>query len=444
MNQSHKVLLFILVIAFILRLGFVFGTRAYVDPETVEAGVIAHALATGRGFSFAGIGSQEFHPTAIQAPVFPVVLGGMYFLFGENDLAHLMLELMQTILSVWLCYLIYRIGAIIFNETTGLLAACGAAWYPIFIIYSGRTANTMISIVTVTWFIYLFLKFTLADNSRIKMGTAILLGFSTGLAILSEPIMLSFVFICWLWYVFVSKRNRSPCFRRGDVIPAKAGIRKFKFLLVAGLFTAAIVLPWTIRNYLVFHRFVPVRTMFGINLWHGNNPHATGTDTLPNGRPMYEYLPPEYTDSRIPEPERDASILKLAKEYIVSHPGAAVQLFLKKCYYFWWFPPKEIVSPAAAQYAKLMRIPFFILLIFVLIGTGFAIRNKIYSPLLLFWLLFLSYMLVYGITHFGHVRYRAPIEPFFMVLSAYGLITLISKFKSACSHSRNSGNPDEI
>jgi hypothetical protein len=189
----------------------------------------------------------------------------------------------------------------------------------------------------------------------------------------------------------------------------------------------AVVLPWTVRNALVFHKFIPVRTMFGINLWQGNNPQATGTDLLPDGRPMYVLTPPEYTQSQIPEPERDAIMVKLAKEFIISHPGETVRLFLKKSYYFWWFPPGNLVSPAAAQYSQLMRFPFALLLIFAGLGTGYAFKNKRYSILILFWLLFIIYTTVYGITHSGHFRYRAPIEPYLIILAAYGMVNLVNK-----------------
>lgn len=410
-----KFIFLILSVALFLRLGFIFGTKSYIHPETVEAGVIAHALISGKGFSLATPGSQEYHPTAIQAPVFPLVLAGLYSLFGENDLAYLTLAILQTLLSIWLCYLIYCIGTLVLDKKTGLLAMGFAAFYPIFIIYSGRITNTMISIVTVAWFIYLFLKFILckeSSRSRNTFGNGVLLGVSAGLAILAEPIMLGFIILCFAGYIFIKIQNKT-----------------FHFLFIAILVAAAVVLPWTIRNYLVFQNFIPVRTMFGINLWQGNNPEATGTDMLPNGRPMYDRLPPEYADSKIPEPERDAIMLQLAKEYIVSHPGTAFSLFLKKCYYFWWFPPKEIVSHTAAQYAKFMRIPYLLLLLLAFIGTGITLREKRYAMVSLFWLLFFTYMFVYGITHFGHFRYRAPIEPYLLILAAYGLIYLIDKIR---------------
>ncbi|MFB3895972.1 MAG: ArnT family glycosyltransferase [bacterium] len=408
----------ILIIAFILRLGFVFGTHAFINPETVEPGVIAHAMVAGLGFSFAFPGSDIYQPTAGQPPLFPLLLAGLYYLFGETSLAYLILMLIQSILSVWLCYLVYQIGKLVFDEKIGLTAMLFTAIYPIFIIYSGRATNTMISVVTVIWFIYLFLRFMLLSKESPKISSLILVGISGGIAMLAESIMISFILICFIIHGFILFRNPQSAIRNG----------RLRSILIVVLVAAAIVSPWTIRNYLVFHRLVLVRTMFGMNLWQGNNPMATGTNTLPDGRPMFDF-PKEYYNLAITEPDRDQILLNTAKQYMIEHPGETCRLFLKKCYYFWWFPPNNIVTPAAAKYANLMRIPFALLLILVLIGTRFAIKHKKYLVLSIFWLLFLNYMLVYGITHFGHFRYRAPVEPLLLILAAFGLIQLFVKNK---------------
>jgi len=411
----------------LLRLGFIFGTHSYINPEVVEPGVIAHALITGKGFSFAVPGSAINLPTASQPPLFPYLLAGLYILFGENELAYLALAIIQTLLSIWLCYLVYRIGTIAFNERTGLVAMLFSAVYPIFIIYSGRTTNTMISILAVAWFLYLFFQFTERPTNRFR--NIILLGISAGLAIFAESIMLSFIILGFLWYLLVQWRTKKSV--------------SIRFLVVAILISAAVVLPWTIRNYLVFHKFVAVRTMFGMNLWQGNNPQATGTNTLPDGKPMFDF-PPEYYNLSLTEPDRDTILLNAAKQFIFENPGKAARLFLKKCYYFWWFPPNNIVTPAAAKYANLMWFPFLLLLIFVLIGTGYAIKNKCYFALGIFWLLFFNYMVVYGITHFGHFRYRAPIEPYLLILAAYGLTNLIRQIISKEQEKLKKIKTDEI
>jgi hypothetical protein len=45
-----------------------------------------------------------------------------------------------------------------------------------------------------------------------------------------------------------------------------------KLALASSLIFAAGIMPWTIRNYVVFHKFIPFRSNFGLELWLGNNP----------------------------------------------------------------------------------------------------------------------------------------------------------------------------
>ena len=227
--KSNKIVFLLLVLAILLRFGFIFGTHAFVHPETVEGGVIAHAIVTGQGFSMSSPHRSDYFPSAIQAPVFPILLAGFYYLFGENDNAHLVLMLFQSALSVWLCYLIYQLGRIIFDEKTGLIAMAIAVFYPIFIIYSGRALNTMTSIFTVTFFFYLLLKYTYAKKPDIPLSykNSVYLGISAGIAVLSEPGMVGFLVLFALFYLlfFFLKYSRK----------INIQIPGFKFLFITGI-----------------------------------------------------------------------------------------------------------------------------------------------------------------------------------------------------------------
>lgn len=50
--------------------------------------------------------------------------------------------------------------------------------------------------------------------------------------------------------------------------------RRIRFLTMSALIVAAILTPWTVRNYLMFHRIIPTTDILGYNLWIGNNPAA--------------------------------------------------------------------------------------------------------------------------------------------------------------------------
>src|SRR5205823_6068560 len=61
----------------------------------------------------------------------------------------------------------------------------------------------------------------------------------------------------------------------------RGGLKSVKQALVFIVIAFVCLAPWTVRNYRVFGRIVPVCESGGINLWIGNNPAATGDDRYP-------------------------------------------------------------------------------------------------------------------------------------------------------------------
>src|SRR5262249_4110344 len=52
------------------------------------------------------------------------------------------------------------------------------------------------------------------------------------------------------------------------------GWRWFARPALAIAITTLACVPWTIRNYAIFHSFIPLRSVLGLQLWVGNNPSA--------------------------------------------------------------------------------------------------------------------------------------------------------------------------
>lgn len=98
--------------------------------------------------------------------------------------------------------------------------------------------------------------------------------------------------------------------------PLSAAKRAAALLLSAAL----IVAPWTIRNHLVFDRFVLVSTNGGDVLYRANNPLATGA---------YQSRGAVDLD-RLPELEKDQAGRRYAFDWIAQHPSAFLGLALRK------------------------------------------------------------------------------------------------------------------
>jgi hypothetical protein len=98
--------------------------------------------------------------------------------------------------------------------------------------------------------------------------------------------------------------------------------------MVAGVRAAGVavlvMLPWWIRNWLIFGAFVPLTSAGGASLWIGNNPDATGN-----------WLPPPEQLRGVPEVVYGKRIGAIAVEWIKANPGAFVRLtitkFLRAC-----------------------------------------------------------------------------------------------------------------
>ncbi len=94
-------------------------------------------------------------------------------------------------------------------------------------------------------------------------------------------------------------------------------------MLAAGLrgalVTVVVLLPWWIRNAIVFHAFVPLTTAGGASLWIGNNPDATGN-----------WEPPPASLKGIPELAYGKRIGAIARIWIETHPVAFLRLTVTK------------------------------------------------------------------------------------------------------------------
>ena len=124
-----------------------------------------------------------------------------------------------------------------------------------------------------------------------------------GFSALTEPVILSVVPLLGLWTLF--RRFRQD---RDWKIPMAA----------AALSALAVMSPWLLRNYELFHKFIPVRSGFGLELYIGNNGYSE--------RWVNSSLHPNHSDAELSEYEHVGEIaymdhkLQQAKSYIRHTP----------------------------------------------------------------------------------------------------------------------------
>jgi hypothetical protein len=172
--------------------------------------------------------------------------------------------------------------------------------------------------------------------------------------------------------------------------------------LAASVLTCVLViLPWTIRNYVTFHRLMPIRDNFGLELWIGN--HEGVAHEYPSDFPLLN--PAEY--NRLGELEFMETKRRIAMQFIEQHPGEFLRLSLRRSFLFWTAPRNS-------------AWPWISLLAWM--GLILALRRKALhaAP---YAIVMLMFPLVYYVAH-SYDTYRHPIESTILLLASYAAVTV--------------------
>lgn len=232
--------------------------------------------------------------------LYPFFLSIIYFIFGHHQLP---VFILQTILnSVAICIL-YLLAAKAFQqEKVGILSALIACFHPILLFMPSlmMTEALIVPLIIFTFYFY----YVAYDTGELKWYAAC--GFLFALASLTREVVFLFFPILVIIEFFRLRKHMG----------------NHKAVIRSGILLAIIFLtisPWTIRNYLVFHRFLPLSTKIGVNLWMYNNPsQPIGWDMESKGAKMYTF-----PDS-MNEVDRDRFYLRLSLDYMINNPGRVI------------------------------------------------------------------------------------------------------------------------
>ena len=179
-----------------------------------------------------------FHP-----PLYVYFLGVPFALTGSLAA----LKALQCVVGALLVPALGLVGRTSFGERAGLLAALFAAVYPELVWFASHFWAETLFTVLLWWAIERLVASDVHGSVLAAAGAGAL----WGLAVLTRETVLYFVPVAALWLGW-----RRP-----------AGVTR---ALVFALASLGVVLPWTVRNWVVFDAFVPVSTAGALNLWQGN------------------------------------------------------------------------------------------------------------------------------------------------------------------------------
>jgi hypothetical protein len=188
------------------------------------------------------------------------------------------------------------------------------------------------------------------------------------------------------------------------------------------------LLPWQIRNAIVFERFIPVRSSLGLELWMGNQPGADGTTLTANRRhPIND--PGEYRLLiELGEMAYMQQKLLLTLEQIQTEPGRFLQLTLARMGLYWFGDAIRPTSLFGRQMPQLGGVNVLkilansTLIAFAVLGTWLW-PSRPGRWLCWFGILFLP--LPYYLAHVAP-GYRSLVDPVLGLLAGIGLAAILS------------------
>ncbi len=406
----------IALLAFLAQVALAVGTESWDFSSRrqnwaygFEMGRIASAIAAGDGFAWPGI-EQRPGPTAWMPPVYPFIMAGVFKLFGTYSTASaLVLLLFQSLVSVGSCVLLFFVSRRLFGVQAGLLAALMLALYPPALHFA----------VQKLWSTPLFLfglllvilqLFSLSDDlsEGLALKKSVLTGFSLGMTSLVDPIIFAFWPFALLWLLWRGTGTWKP-----RVIAA----------VVVGLTLIATISPWLIRNYVVFDRFVFIKSNFAFVLWGGN----VGS---PGDRWLQALTPADkrYLQSA-DDGQRSAFYRDKALALIKSQPLQLVRRTAHRFVHYW-----RLTKSKPRLESRIATGAYWGILGLGIVGVALSVgrRRDVYLPLLAL----LTLPIPYYLTVVRLLHYRFPAEALLVIFGSYALYRLYEWYGWSASSRR--------
>lgn len=401
--------------AFATRIGFACYQQTRIPHSVLatvtfdqETGNIALALAHGHGF--ANLFRKETGPTAWLAPAYPFLVSVIFRFFGPLTLSSFYVAvLLNAVFSAAAAFPLYELA----RRTAGIPAAVAASWLWAF-LPSGVLMpfewiwDTSLSVLLALLLAWATLRIAERSTWKLWFGYGVL----GAVALLSNPALGIALPFLLAWAVVRSEAK---------------SVHSFTQTVVCLVVMVACCLPWTLRNFHHFHRFIPIRSSLPFELWIGNNgifdEHAVrGIQRITRYEETRRYAQlgeTAYLDEK----------WQLAATFIRTKPALFARLSARRIVAT-WFGTEHPYDDFRRTDSLLVR-SILIVNLFLTIGTVSGAlmllfrKHPLAVPLLVFPLL---YPVVYYVTHTS-LRYRHPVDPFLLLLTVVAALQLPAVFR---------------
>ncbi|MCK4460575.1 MAG: glycosyltransferase family 39 protein, partial [candidate division Zixibacteria bacterium] len=350
-------------------------------------------------------------------------------LFRITDESLYGVRLLQIILGSLLPILVYLLGLRLLDRRIAYWAGGVCVIYPTFIYYDNALLITSIMTLLTSLLVLQLLRCETKPN---RVASFVIAGLLLGLAGLARPniLLLGPALLVWIWLV----------------IRPQLGARKalVRYLIIAAA-SFIVVLPVTVRNYVVADDFVFIAWQGGFNFFIGNNQESNGwSATVPGIDVTWEG---GYREAIAIAEESEGRTLKrsevsnfwygLAWQEIRSDPSAFIGLLFRKLRLFlngYEIPNNQniylarklgsIVQPL--MFSKWLHFPFGVVAPLAVIGLVLSLTQ--WRKFLPVYLMLGSYLLTL-LLFFLCARFRQPMMPFMILFAVYAVFRLI-EFKT--------------
>jgi len=350
---------------------------------------------------------------------------------------YIYIQIFQIIIDSLMILLIFLICRSLFSEKIATLASF---LYTIYLpqaflsVHPLRDCWVMFVAIAIVYLIICYYK-------KPNIVNALSVGILTGLGTYMRPNLILIALVCSIFALFyLGKRN---C---------------LKLILLGSLVIAAIMSPWWIRNWKIYHRFVPLSANFGHVMWVGLGVIPNEYGFVHSDEAAADYVTSAGYDSRYITPKYGRVLLKRALQVIKKDPIFYIRVLIH-CIPVaifpapeWGIEPKDFAfipkwnfalwrkitgrgpiaytraHPFISSY-KLMRRMLAAVLFFLALG-GMWLERKDYDRLLLL----VSVPFYFVFVHFFmdvDPRYVFPGTWVYLVFSAIFVENLLERRKSS-------------
>jgi Dolichyl-phosphate-mannose-protein mannosyltransferase len=378
-----------------------------------EMGRIARAVVTGHGYSDPFLGPSG--PTAWIAPLYPLLLAGVFKLFGVYTAQSAWVILaINSVFSAGTALAVYEIAARCYEANSpARKIALWSAWlwalYPAAIQYAVHWIWDMsITTFLLAWALVLALRVRAVgeqnpqDPAHQTTQRWAVFGLLWGLIALSNPSLFLFLPACVFWMLWGLRFNlRSLSRTLGKAI-------------LAAVIVSACMAPWIWRNWRTFHAFIPTRGNMGAELYQStleqNNGFSWGP-TLPLAVDAPEFVRYKTIGEVAYVKEKNEQ----AKVEMRKRPRRIVDWTVKRIYFFWAGVPHPFEKHPSVEIVREMN--YSILSITGVLGLLLSLRRRVPGSWLFAFAFLLIPLVYYAVT--VQARFRHTMEPLIAIFTVF-------------------------